>query len=82
MSQFAFVTIIKTLTKSSLEWKGFMWLKHPYHSPSLKEVRVGTQEQRQESGRDTAYWFAHRLTFSCLSYTAQAHLLRDGSAHS
>lgn len=35
----------ETLTKSNLGRKGFVWLTHPIHSPSLREVRAGTQKQ-------------------------------------
>ena len=36
---------------------------------------------KQKSWRNIAYWLSPRLIFSDCSYTAQVHLLRDGTTH-
>lgn len=73
----------KTLTKSNLRKKGFIWLMHPDHSL----VPVGSQAGQEPGSRNVeaeiikehAYWLAHTITFICLFYTAQAHLPKDGT---
>jgi hypothetical protein len=36
----------------------------------------------QKPWRNAAYWAAHWAVLSCLSYTVQDHLPRDGATHS
>lgn len=38
------ITLMNTMIKSKLEWKGFIWLILPYYSTSRKELRTGTQQ--------------------------------------
>lgn len=38
------ITLMNTVIKSKLEWKGFIWLILPYYSTSMKELRTGTQQ--------------------------------------
>ena len=40
-----------TWSKSKLGRKGFIWLALPDHSPSLEEVRTGTQAELESGGR-------------------------------
>lgn len=42
----------------------------------------GSSSAGAETTRGTSSWLASRLTFSYLSYTAQPHLPRNGTAHS
>lgn len=48
-----------------------------------RQIRVGiwNQEWRQRRRRNAAYRLVPRLVFSCLSYTAQAHMPRNGTVH-
>jgi hypothetical protein len=43
------------MTKSNVEMKEFVCLILPGHSPSLKEVRAGTQEKTMEESRRVAH---------------------------
>ena len=40
-----------TLTENNLERKGFIWLILPHPSPSLKEIRAGTQKGQEPGSR-------------------------------
>jgi hypothetical protein len=58
--------------------KGFIWLTHPQHCSSLKEVRnregYWSQELMQRSwwsGRSAAYWFTSLGLLSLFSYRTQ-----------
>lgn len=48
--------MIKSITKATFGAKGFFHLTLPGNSPSMREVKAGTQAKPQ---RDAAYWFAH-----------------------
>ena len=73
--------------KASWGGKGlFIWLT--LHSPSLEEVRTGTQTgQEPGAGADAeamegaAYWLASRDLLSLLSYRTQDHQPTDGPTH-
>lgn len=57
------VAVIKTMTKSNLEKKEFVWLAYPNHSPSLWEVMAGTQtgqelEARMDAVATRGMWLA------------------------
>ena len=58
--------MIKHHDQNELGTKEFIWLICPHHSPSLKEVRAGTQTGKEAGGRSlqwpqtgAAYWLAH-----------------------
>lgn len=73
------LAVLKLWQKATLGKKGFIWLTHPDHRISLKEVRAGTQAQAEESpwGK-VAYWFVRH---GLLSWTTQDHFHRNGSTH-
>lgn len=52
------------------------------HTASLQEVRARTWRQEPKAGAMEGHGFRHRLhrSVSELSFTAQIHLLRDGTA--
>lgn len=61
----------KIWPKSNLRIKGFIWLTHPDHNTSLKEIRTGSQVRNLETGeaepwKYAAYWkyagYSHWLT--------------------
>lgn len=50
----------------------------------MEEVKIENwrQELKPSPWRNTTYWFAFHSLFSYHFYTAQDHLLRDGTTHS
>lgn len=58
-----------------------MWLKvtFPHAEWPGQEPKVGIwrKEQKQRPQRNATYWFAPRLDFRYLSYTAQAHVAQE-----
>jgi hypothetical protein len=62
-------------TKSS--WGGkdlFVWLTVPHHSPSLKEVRAGTQTEQEPRSRSWGRGRGGKLLLACSSWLAQSAL--------
>ena len=75
------VAVINTMAKSNLEKKGFIRVTLLYRYSTLKEIRTGTQKDRNlEAGADAeamkgaAYWLAPRGLLSQLSYSVQNYL--------
>lgn len=55
----------------------------PGNGLSLRDCRAETEPENLGVGAlGIVHELAPRLTFNCLSYTTQAHLPRDGAAHS
>lgn len=60
---FLSVDVIKnTLTQNSLDRKGFIWFRLPDNSPSLREIRAGTQARNLKQKP----WRNLRLTHSVI----------------
>lgn len=73
VSQCPHVSVAVTNTHS-FRRKGFIGFIFPRHSPSLREVRAGTQAGAETGTAEEAiYWLAFHL---CFLNTAQAHLPR------
>ena len=74
--------MMKHRTRSKLGRKGFIWLTHTHHSPSLEEVRAGTEtglELMHRSWRGAAYWLSPHGLLSLLFYRTQDHQPKGGS---
>lgn len=41
--------IIKARTRKNLGSRGYIWLSHPGHGPSMKKVRAGTEAKKPQS---------------------------------
>lgn len=80
-SSLCFVAVIKCWPKVTSEMKGFLWLTHPDSSPSLREVKVGTQTGT-EAGRNTYYCLTPYSLLSLFYYTIQNRLLWASTASS
>lgn len=80
------VAMRNTMTKR--KGRGLFQLTVLQHSPLLKKVKAETQGRNLKVGtewmpwRRAAYWFDSSGLLSYLSSTAQAHLTRNGTAHS
>lgn len=69
------IAVINTMAMSRLERKGFVLLRHLHHSPSLKQIREGTQIGQGSGSKDwcgdhrsAAYWLALHDFLILLSY--------------
>lgn len=79
--------MINTKTKNNLGRRNhFLFRSYKLKSifKSEQELKAGTWEWelKQKLQRNTAYWLSPHGLLSYLSNTTQAHLLRDGTAHS
>jgi arginine exporter protein ArgO len=76
----------KTLTKNSMGRKGFIWLTGycllSIEAKTETQGRNLRQELEQKPWRNIAYWPSSLGLLNYRSYTAQAYLPKDNTAHS
>lgn len=81
---FLSIAVINTIIKSNMRRKGFMTSYSLYYSPSLREVREGTQRSlKAGTGANTTKEHCLLACFhgfpSLLSYAIHDHQPKDGS---
>ena len=65
------------MTKKQLGRKGFIWLPFPDHSPSLKEVRIGTQTGLEPMAGADAEFVEGCCLLAFFTWLAQPSFLKN-----